>query len=142
FGPSFYWGFVGAGLLAPLGWSAGMAIANIARGRRTSGRGIVGSALIGMCLATMTRVPIYFVGRWLGDPTPRLPAFTTIELIVGLLIYGSFALLWRSTRGQHRSRSRKTRGSGDAEAAFKKLDHLMDDEEAQVDALPEPLRSK
>ena len=145
FGPSFYWGFVGAGLLAPLGWSAGMAIANIARGRRTPGRGIVASALIGMCLATMTSVPIYFIGRWLGDPTPRLPAFTTIELVVGLLIYGSFALLWRGRPGQHhtrRNRSRKTRVSGDVEAVYKEIDRLMDDEKAQVDALPEPLRSE
>jgi hypothetical protein len=145
FGPSFYWGYVGAGLLAPLGWSVGMAIVNIASGRRTPGRGIVASALIGICLATMTSVPIYFIGRWFGDPTPRLPAFTTIELIVGLLIYGSFALLWRSTPGQHhtsRKRSRKTRVSGEVEAVYQEIDRLMDDERAQVDALPEPLRSK
>src|SRR5262249_40219323 len=94
---------------------------------------------------TMTSVPIYFIGRWFGDPTPRLPAFTTIELIVGLLIYGSFALLWRSTPGQHhtsRKRSRKTRVSGDVETVYQEIDRLMDDEKAQVDALPEPLRSK
>ena len=50
FGPPIFWGFVGAGISAPLLWSAGL----------------FASVLIGMCVATVVNVPIYFIGRWLA----------------------------------------------------------------------------
>jgi hypothetical protein len=69
FAPPIFWGFVGAGMFAPLLWSIAMAIFAILAGWRASGRGLVASALIGLCLATLVNVPIYFVGRWLATST-------------------------------------------------------------------------
>jgi hypothetical protein len=66
FGPPIFWGFVNAGIFAPLLWSAGMGIFVILAGWRASGRGIFASGLIGMCMATVVNVPIYFIGRWLA----------------------------------------------------------------------------
>jgi hypothetical protein len=66
FGPSIFWGFVGAGISAPLLWSAGMAIFSILAGWRAPGKGLLTSVLIGMCVATVVNVPIYFIGRWLA----------------------------------------------------------------------------
>jgi hypothetical protein len=147
FGPPFYSGFVGGEVLAPLGWSAGMAIFAIATGWRAPGRGTLASALIGLCFATAVCVPIYFVGRWLGNPAPRSTAFTVTEFILGLLIFGSLALTWRRMQAHQPAShkpppSDKTRVSPEVEAIFKKLDRLMDDEKAQIDGLPEPFRSE
>jgi hypothetical protein len=95
-GLPFYFGFVGGGLLVPLACSAGMAIFAIGTGWRAPVKGIVTSALIGMCFAMALNVPIYFIGRWLGHPTSQPIAFTTTELIVGLLVIGSASLdAWR-----------------------------------------------
>ena len=66
FGPPIFWGFVGAGIFAPLLWSGGMAIFAILIGWRATGRGLLASALMGLCLAIVVNVPIYFVGRWLA----------------------------------------------------------------------------
>src|SRR5215471_17600419 len=66
FGPPIFWGFVGAGIFAPLLWSAGMAIFVILAGWRARGRGLFASVLIGMFFAALVNVPIYFVGRWLA----------------------------------------------------------------------------
>jgi len=66
FAPTIFWGFVGAGIFAPLLWSAGMAIFAILAGWRAAGRGLFGSVLIGMCFATVLNVSIYFIGRWLA----------------------------------------------------------------------------
>jgi hypothetical protein len=66
FGPPIFWGFVGAGISAPLLWSAGMAILVILGDWRVPGRGLFASVLIGMCVATVVNVPIYFIGRWLA----------------------------------------------------------------------------
>jgi len=66
FGPPIFWGFVGAGISAPLLWSAGMAIFVILMGWRAPRKGLLASALIGMCFATLVNVPIYFIGRWLA----------------------------------------------------------------------------
>src|SRR5215469_16003378 len=51
FGPPIFWGFVGAGIFAPLLWSAGMAIFVLLAGWRARGRGLLASALIGLFLA-------------------------------------------------------------------------------------------
>jgi hypothetical protein len=66
FGPPIFWGFVGAGIFAPLLWSAGMAIFVLLAGWRARGRGLLASALIGLFLAMVVNVPIYFIGRWLA----------------------------------------------------------------------------
>jgi hypothetical protein len=66
FGPPIFWGFVGAGISAPLLWSGGMAIFVILAGWRAPGRGLIASILIGLCFATIVNVPIYFIGRWLA----------------------------------------------------------------------------
>jgi len=66
FAPPIFWGFVGAGIFAPLLWSAGMSIFAILAGWRAAGRGLLASVLIGMCLATTINVSIYFIGRWLA----------------------------------------------------------------------------
>lgn len=68
FGPPIYWGFVGAGIFAPLLWSGGMAIFAILAGWRAPDKGLFASALIGMCLTLILNVPIWFIGRWLGMP--------------------------------------------------------------------------
>ena len=69
FAPPIFWGFVNAGIFAPLLWSVGMTIFAILVGWRASGRGLFKSALIGLCLATVVNVPIYFIGRWLATST-------------------------------------------------------------------------
>jgi hypothetical protein len=66
FGPPIFWGFVGAGISAPLLWSGGMAIFAILAGWRAPGRGLFTSVLIGLFFATVVNVPIYFIGRWLA----------------------------------------------------------------------------
>jgi hypothetical protein len=64
FGPPF---FVRLGLLAPLIWSAAMAIFAVATGwRAPPEKGVFASALIGMSFATVVNVPIYFVSRLMG----------------------------------------------------------------------------
>jgi hypothetical protein len=64
FGPPIYWGFVDAGISAPLLWSAGMGIFVILAGWRAPQKGLFASILIGMCIAAIINVPIYFIGRW------------------------------------------------------------------------------
>jgi hypothetical protein len=66
FGPPIYWGFVDAGISAPLLWSAGMGIFVILAGWRAPQKGLFTSILIGMCIAAIINVPIYFIGRWLA----------------------------------------------------------------------------
>lgn len=85
----------------PLACSAGMAIFAIGTGWRAPIKGVVTSALVGMCFAMALNVPIYLIGRWLGDPTSQPIAFTAHELTVGLLIIGSAALdAWRRKQTQ------------------------------------------
>jgi hypothetical protein len=117
-GPPFYFGFVGGGLLVPLACSVGMAIFAIVTGWRAPVRGIVTSALIGMCFAMALNVPIYFIGRWLGDPTSQPFAFTTTEFIVGLLIIGSAALEWLRRQAQPGSIRRNRSLSSDQRSSL------------------------
>lgn len=146
FGPPFYWGFVGAGILAPLLWSVGMAMFAIGTDWRAPGRGVLGSALLGLCFATLANVSIYFIGRGFGTPARPLLTVTgfTQALLLSALIAGA-APLWR--RMQNRSlvatrSARKPSPAPEVEAVFEKLDRLMTDEQAQVDGLPEPFRSE
>jgi hypothetical protein len=66
FGPPIYWGFVDAGIFAPLLWSAGMGVFMILAGWRAPNRGLFPSVLIGTGVALAFNVPIYFIGQWLG----------------------------------------------------------------------------
>jgi hypothetical protein len=67
FGPSFYWGFIGGGLLVPLLLAAAMAVIGVKlAGWRAPGKGAVASALIATCFSAAVNVPVYFTGRWLG----------------------------------------------------------------------------
>ena len=125
FGPPFYWGFVGAGILAPLLWSVGMATFAIGTDWRAPGRGILGSAFVGMCFAIVANVPIYFIGRGFGTPARPVISVTgfTQALLISALIAGA-ALLWRRMQNQSRVKSqpsRKSRASPEVEAVFEKL---------------------
>jgi hypothetical protein len=66
FGPPIYWGFVDAGISAPLLWSAGMGAFVILAGWRAPQKGLFTSILIGISAAMVVNVPIYFIGRWLA----------------------------------------------------------------------------
>jgi hypothetical protein len=147
FGPSFFSGFVGGGVLAPLGWSAGMAMFAVGTGWRAPGKGIFASVLIGMSFTVAANGPIYFIGRWLGNPESRSTAFTSTAFILGLLIFGLLTLLWRliwpqQPANQEGAPSDRTRESPEVNAGYKKLHRLMDNEKAQIERLPEPLRSE
>ena len=47
------------------------------------------------CYAAAINVPIYLIGRWLGDPTSTSVAFTAIASVLGLLTFGSLTLVRR-----------------------------------------------
>jgi hypothetical protein len=100
FGPPFYAGFVGGGILAPVGWSIGMAIFAIATGWRASGRGTVSSALIGLCFAIVANVPIYLIGRWISNPASPFATITITEFVIGLLILAIVAVFWSANRNR------------------------------------------
>ena len=147
FGPQFYFGYIGGGLLAPLGWSVGIAMFAVGTGWRAPGRDIFASLLIGMCYAATANVPIYFIGQWVGNPASRSAVFTSILCISGLLIFGSLTLLrriWprRLADDEEVAPSGITRISPEVRDLFKKLHRLMNNENAQVERLPEPLRSE
>ena len=95
FAPQFYFGFVGSGLLTPLGWALGMAMFAVGTGWRAPQKAIPASVLIGTCYAAAINVPIYLIGRWLGDPTSSSVAFTAIASVLGLLTFGSLTLVRR-----------------------------------------------
>ena len=94
--PQFYFGFVGSGLWTPLGWALGMGMFAVGTGWRAPQKGIPASVLIGTCYAAAVNVPIYLIGRWLGDPTSASIAFTAIASVLGLLAFGSLTLLRRN----------------------------------------------
>jgi hypothetical protein len=146
FGSQFLFGFVGSGLLAPLGWALGMAMFGVGTGWRAPQKGIPTSVLIGTCYAAALNVPIYLIGRWVGDPTSASIAFTTIASIAGLIAFGSLTLLRRNWRQQpdkdKASASDRPRASPDVKDVFSKLHRLMDNEKAQNERLPEPYRSQ
>ena len=146
FGPQFYFGFVGSGLLAPLGWSLGMAMFAVGTGWRAPQKDIPTSVLIGTCYATAINLPIYFVGAWLGDRASASIEATAIASVVGLLIFGSLTLLrrlWpkRSDNNQASSSDRPP-VSPEVKDVFRKVHRLMDNETAQNERLPEPVRSE
>ena len=146
FGPSFYSGYVGGGILAPLGWSAGMALFLVGKGWRVPGMGIFASVSIALCFTMAINGPLYFIGRWLGNPSIRSNEFTFVVFILGLLVFALLTLLWRRLWPQQVS-DYKSASSGRIEKtpkteAAEKFYRLMDNEKAQVDCLPEPLRSE
>jgi hypothetical protein len=147
FAPQFFFGFVGSGLVTPLGWSLGMAMFAVGTGWRAPQKAIPTSVLIATCYAATANVPFYLVGRWLGDPTSSSTAFTAIASMLGLLIFGSLTLLrhiWPHQTG-HQSASPSGRPHGisnEVKDVFKKLHRLMENEKAQNERLPEPYRSQ
>jgi hypothetical protein len=131
-GVPLYSGLVGGGVLAPLGLSAGMAIFAVATGWRAPGRGIFASALIGMCFATLVNVPIYFIGRWLGNPASQSTAFTITVIIaaiaIALFVYGWYRwgdlleakAVGRPTEKQLQSAVEEIASEGDAKTTHDK----------------------
>jgi hypothetical protein len=57
---------------------------------RAPGRGILASAFVGMCFATVANVPIYFIGRGFGTPARPVISLTgvTQALVISALIAG------------------------------------------------------
>ena len=147
FAPQFYLGFIGTGLLTPLGWSIGMAMFAVGTGWRAPEKGIPTSVLIGTCYAAAANVPIYFVGRWLGDPASTSVAFTAIASMLGLLTFGSLTLLrriWPQQPGHEKASppGRPHNISPEVKDVFEKVHRLMENEKAQNERLPEPYRSQ
>ena len=146
-GSQFFFGFVGGGLSTPLGWSLGMAMFAVGTGWRAPEKGIPTSIFIGTCYGAAANVPIYLIGRWLGDPNSASVAFTAIASVLGLLTFGSLTLL-RRIWPQQQAIPDKTVPSDVARVlpevkdVFKKLHRLMDNEKAQNERLPEPFRSQ
>ena len=146
FGFQFFFGFVGTGLSTPLGWSLGMALFAVGTGWRAPQKAIPTSVLIGTCYAAAANVPIYLIGRWLGDPTSASVAFTAIASILGLLTFGSLTLL-RRIWPQHAAAVQApppetARAPSEVKDVFRKLHRLMDNEKVQNERLPEPYRSQ
>lgn len=146
FAPQFLFGFVGSGLLAPLGWSLGMSMFAVGTGWRAPQKGIPASVFIGTCYAAAANVPIYLIGRWLGDPTSRSIAFTAIASVLGLVTFGSLTFLRRIWPQQPTNdkapRPEPAHVSPEVRDVFRKLHRLMDNENAQNERLPEPYRSE
>jgi len=145
FGPPFLFGYVGGGLLAAFGWSVGMALFAVGTGWRAGKRSISASVLMGTCYATAVMVPFYFIGRWLGNPQLRSVTFTVSVFILGVVLFISLVLLRRLWPLQDATRPAAafdaTRITAEIEDVFKKFHRLMDNDQAQIERLPEPLRS-
>jgi hypothetical protein len=147
FAPQFYFGFIGGGLLTPLGWSLGMAMFAVGTGWRAPEKNIATSVLIGTCYAAAANVPIYLIGRWFGDPASGSIAFTAIASVLGLLAFGSLTVLrrvWPKQLADDKlpSSTEKSRAAPEVKDVFSKLHRLMDSEKAQNERLPEPYRSQ
>jgi len=146
FGPPFIYGFVGAGVFASLGWSAGIAMFAVGTGWRLPEKGVFASVSIGMCYAAAAHLPIYFVGRWIGSATSRSTEFTLALFILALLIFGTLALarrIWpQQSVDKQASLSDAVAVPSNVGDVFKKVHRLMDNEKSQIERLPEPLRSE
>ena len=146
FGPPFIYGFIGAGVFASLGWSAGIAMFAVGTGWRLPGKGVLASVLIGMCYAAAAHLPIFFIGRWIGNATSRSSEFTLALFILALLIFGTLALVRRIWPRQPVNKQASLSDAAGVAATvgdvFKKLHRLMDSEKSQIERLPEPLRSE
>ena len=122
-----------------------MAMFAVGTGWRAPSKGIPTSVLIGTCYAAAGNVPIYLIGRWLGNPALGSVAFTAIASVLGLLTFGSLTVLRRIWPQQPASDnappSNGRRVSPEVQDVFKKLHRLMDNEKAQNERLPEPYRS-
>jgi hypothetical protein len=53
--------------------------------RAPPGRGVAVSALVGMCCAAAVNVPIYFIGRWIGNPALQSNVLNVIKFVSGLM---------------------------------------------------------
>jgi hypothetical protein len=94
----------------------------------------------------LVNFPIYFLGRWLGSPTPQSAAFTMTEFFLGPIIFGLLAWGWRrrwsETKTNHAQSIRKESATPEVAAVFRQLDRILNDERAQLEGLPEPFRSE
>jgi hypothetical protein len=146
FGPQFYFGLIGGGLLAPFAWSLGMAMFAVGTGWRAPQKGLATSVLIGTCLAAAANIPIYLIGSWLGGRAPASTEFTAIASVLGLLIFGSLTLLrhiWPRQPANDKVLPSETPDvSPEVKDVFRKLHRLMNNENAQNERLPEPMRSE
>jgi hypothetical protein len=137
FWTAFLLGLCRRGNIGPPALVGRMAMFAIGADWRAPGRGILASAFVGTCFATVANVPIYFIGRGFGTPARSVISLTAVTqaLVISALIAGA-ALLWRRMQNLRRVKnrpSRKTRASPEVEAIFEKLDRLMTDEQAQVE---------
>jgi hypothetical protein len=146
FGPQFYFGFAGTGVLTPVFWSLGAALFAVGTGWRAAQQNILTSVLIGTCYAAAANVPLYLFGQWLGNPATGSIGLTALVSAIGLLIFGSLALLRRkwpqAPSHDHATTTDKSEAQWVTDDAFKKLHQFMDSESAQNKRLIEPHRSK
>jgi len=147
FGPQFYFGFAGTGVLTPLFWSLGAALFAVGTGWRAAQQNILASVLIGTCYAAAANVPLYLFGRWLGNPATGSIGLTVLVSAIGLLMFGSLALLrrkWPQAPSHDHAATTidKPEAQSAADDAFKKFHKFMDSENAQNNRLIEPHRSK
>src|SRR5262249_31872827 len=122
-----------------------MALFAVGTGWRVTQNGIPTSVLVGTCYAAAFNVPIYLVGRWLGEPASASAAFTAVASIFGLLTFGSLTLLrrsWPLPVANNSSTTDRPRASPGVADVFGKLHRLMENEKAQNERLPEPYRSE
>lgn len=145
-GSQFFFGLVGSGLWTPLGWSLGMGMFAVGTRWRAPQKGIPASVLIGTCYAAAVNVPLYLLGRWLGNPTSASTAFTAITSVLGLLAFASLTVLRRNwpqqPANEKASPSDKLRVLPDVRDVFGKLHRLMENEKVQNERLAEPYRSE
>ena len=147
FGPQFYFGFAGTGVLTPVSWSFGAALFAVGTGWRAAQQNILTSVLIGACYAAAANVPLYLFGRWLGNPATGSIGLTAVVSAIGLLMFGSLALLrrkWPQAPSHDHAATiiNKAETRPAADDAFKKFHKFMDSENAQNKRLIEPHRSE
>lgn len=146
FGPPFIYGLVGAGVLASLGWSTGIAMFAVGTGWRLSTKGVLASVLIGISYAAAAHLPTFFIGRWIGSATSLSTEITLALFMSALVIFGTLALvrrIWpRQSVNKQAPLSDATDIPSNVEDVFKRLHRLMDNEKSQTERLPDPLRSE
>src|SRR5689334_7980596 len=147
FGPQFYFGFVGTGLLTPVCWSLGAALFAVGTGWRAAQQNILTSVLVGTGYAAAAYIPLYLFGRWLGNPATGSIGLTVLVSAIGLLMFGLLAVLRRKLQQRFSyDRAPATVDRAEprlaADDTFKNVHKFMDNESAQNNRLIEPHRSK